>query len=50
MLFDELSVAENIFLGHAPKTRLGFVDWKAVNARALALLIPWKAISIRARG
>ncbi|MCX8279864.1 sugar ABC transporter ATP-binding protein [Phyllobacterium sp. 0TCS1.6C] len=38
VLFDELSVAENIFLGHAPRTRLGFVDWKAVNARALALL------------
>ncbi|MDR6635624.1 rhamnose transport system ATP-binding protein [Phyllobacterium sp. 1468] len=38
VLFDELSVAENIFLGHAPKTRLGLVDWKAVNARALALL------------
>ena len=38
VLFDELSVAENIFLGHAPKTRLGFVNWKAVNARALALL------------
>ncbi|MEP7453839.1 sugar ABC transporter ATP-binding protein [Phyllobacterium sp. SB3] len=38
VLFDELSVAENIFLGHAPKTRLGLVNWKAVNARALALL------------
>ena len=23
VLFDELSVAENIFLGHAPRTRLG---------------------------
>ncbi|EJN06293.1 sugar ABC transporter ATP-binding protein [Phyllobacterium sp. YR531] len=38
VLFDELSVAENIFLGHAPKSRFGLVNWKAVNARALALL------------
>jgi rhamnose transport system ATP-binding protein len=38
VLFDELSVAENIFLGHAPKSRLGLVNWKAVNARSLALL------------
>ena len=26
VLFDELSVAENIFLGHAPKTRFGLID------------------------
>ena len=38
VLFDELSVAENIFLGHAPKTRLGLVNWAAMNARAAALL------------
>ncbi|PRD43841.1 D-xylose ABC transporter ATP-binding protein [Phyllobacterium phragmitis] len=38
VLFDELSVAENIYLGHAPKTRFGLVDWKALNARSLALL------------
>ncbi len=38
VLFDELSVAENIFLGHAPRTRFGFVNWKAMNARAAALL------------
>ena len=38
VLFDELSVAENIYLGHAPKTRLGLVDWAAVRARAMALL------------
>ena len=38
VLFDELSVAENIFLGHAPRTRLGFVNWAAVRARAAALL------------
>jgi rhamnose transport system ATP-binding protein len=38
VLFDELSVAENVFLGHAPRTRLGLVDWTAVNARAGDLL------------
>lgn len=26
VLFDDLSVAENIFLGHAPKTRVGLID------------------------
>jgi rhamnose transport system ATP-binding protein len=38
VLFDELSVAENIFLGHAPRNRLGLVDWAGMNARAAALL------------
>src|SRR6185312_11824750 len=27
VLFDELSVAENIYLGHAPRTRLRTIDW-----------------------
>ena len=26
VLFEELSVAENIFVGHAPKTKLGLID------------------------
>ncbi|MFK4821247.1 sugar ABC transporter ATP-binding protein [Ochrobactrum quorumnocens] len=38
VLFDELSVGENIYLGHAPRTKLGFVNWSAVYARAQALL------------
>lgn len=38
VLFDELSVAENIFLGHAPRNRLGLIDWKKLNADARALL------------
>lgn len=38
VLFDELTVAENIFLGHAPKTRFGLVDWRAANERAGSLL------------
>ena len=27
VLFDELSVAENIFIGHAPRGRFGLIDW-----------------------
>ena len=27
VLFDELTVGENIFLGHAPKTGFGTIDW-----------------------
>jgi rhamnose transport system ATP-binding protein len=38
VLFDELSVAENIFVGHAPKTRFRMIDWHAMNKRARALL------------
>ena len=34
MLFPELSVAENIFLGEAPRTRLGLIDYKTMYARA----------------
>ncbi|MBD9373896.1 sugar ABC transporter ATP-binding protein [Rhizobium sp. ARZ01] len=38
VLFDELSVAENVFLGHAPRTRLGLMDWGRLNAEARKLL------------
>lgn len=38
VLFDELSVAENIFLGHAPKGRFGLIDTKAMAARAREIL------------
>jgi rhamnose transport system ATP-binding protein len=38
VLFDELSVAENIFLGHAPRTRFGFLDWARINSGARLLL------------
>lgn len=40
-LYPELSVAENIFMGHAPtKKRLGFetIDWEAMEAGAVNLL------------
>ncbi len=38
VLFDELSVAENIFIGHAPKSRLGMIDWRSMKERATTLL------------
>ena len=38
VLFDELSVAENIFIGHAPRNRFGLIDWAAMNRAATALL------------
>ena len=38
LLFPELTVAENIHIGHAPRTRLGTVDWPAMRAGARALL------------
>ena len=38
VLFDELTVAENIFLGHAPRTRFRTIDWATMNRRAGDLL------------
>ncbi len=38
VLFDELSVAENIFLGHSPRKRWGMIDWKAMHERSKSLL------------
>lgn len=34
LLYPELSVAENIFMGHAPKTRFGSIDWRAMRMQA----------------
>ena len=38
VLFDELSVAENIWLGHAPRGRFGLIDWAAMREGARRLL------------
>ena len=38
LLFPELSVAENIFLGHAPKASFGRINLTAMRTRARALL------------
>ena len=37
-LYPELSVAENIFMGHAPRNRLGMVDWAAMRREADTIL------------
>jgi rhamnose transport system ATP-binding protein len=39
VLFDELSVAENIFLGHAPRGRFGLIDAVAMVAQAQDILL-----------
>jgi rhamnose transport system ATP-binding protein len=38
VLFDELSVAENIYIGHAPKTRFGLIDKSEMHRAASELL------------
>jgi len=38
VLFDDLSIAENIFIGHAPRSKLGFIDWSTMNRNAARLL------------
>ena len=34
VLFDDLTVAENIFLGHAPRNRWGGIDWRMTARQA----------------
>ena len=38
LLFPELTVAENIFLGHSPRAGLGRIDWRRMRADAERLL------------
>lgn len=38
VLFDELTVAENIYLGHAPRNRLNIIDWKKMRREAQDVL------------
>jgi rhamnose transport system ATP-binding protein len=37
-LYPELSVAENIFMGHAPRGFLGAVDWRTMRRKAQEIL------------
>src|SRR6185312_4317151 len=46
VLFDDLSVAENIFLGHAPRSRLGLIDWPTMRANAREVLTTMRAAHI----
>lgn len=48
VLFDELTVAENIFLGHSPKTRFRLIDWPKLHADARVLLDDIGASHIKA--
>lgn len=38
VLYPELTVAENIFMGHQPRTRLGLIDWRTMERHARAIL------------
>jgi len=38
VLFDELSVAENVFLGHAPRGRFGLIDTATMVEKARSIL------------
>ncbi len=38
VMFDELSVAENIFMGHMPRKKSGLVDWPLMHIKAQELL------------
>jgi len=38
VMFDELSVAENIFMGHMPGRKSGFIDWLQMRQRTAKLL------------
>lgn len=37
-LCPNLSVAENMFIGREPKTKLGFIDWKSMNRKAREIM------------
>jgi len=37
-LCPNLTIAENLFLGHEPRTRLGLIDWKKINKESVGLL------------
>ena len=48
VLFDEMSVAENIYLGHSPKTRFGTIDWGEMYTKARSVLDGMGAAHIKA--
>jgi len=38
VMFDELSIAENIFMGHAPTSGFGRLDWRSMRDKTRVLL------------
>ncbi|HEY59549.1 MAG TPA: sugar ABC transporter ATP-binding protein [Anaerolineae bacterium] len=43
-LFPDLSVAENIFIGHEPMTKIGIIDWQKMNKIAVQ---PLKELGVK---
>jgi rhamnose transport system ATP-binding protein len=48
LLFPELTVAENIFMGHMPRAALGRIDWRAMHEKTNALLASLEIHDLRA--
>ena len=48
LLFPELTVAENIFMGHVPRAALGRIDWRAMHEKTNALLASLDIHDLRA--
>ena len=46
LLFRDLTVAENVFMGHAPRGRGGRLDWKAMAAKTEALLASLEIVDL----
>ena len=42
-MFDELTVAENIFMGHAPRKKSGLIDWPLMMTEARKILLSIEA-------
>jgi rhamnose transport system ATP-binding protein len=43
-LYGDLSVMENLFVGHYPRTRLGVIDWRTMKDQASRI---WEELGIR---
>ncbi|MGJ4942011.1 sugar ABC transporter ATP-binding protein [Bradyrhizobium sp. HKCCYLS1011] len=48
LLFPELTVAENVFMGHAPRTRFGRVDWRTMREKTNELLASLEIYDLQA--
>jgi rhamnose transport system ATP-binding protein len=48
LLFPELTVAENVFMGHAPRAAMGRLDWRAMREKTQALLDSLEIHDLRA--
>ena len=43
---NNLTVAENLFIGREPKTKLGTIDWRTMNKRAKEIMDGLEAAKI----